>query len=522
MTIPKGVVLRRIARIWTIAALFIAGTALFDGTAAGAATSSGGVLTMGLDLSGSASGPIDFDPAQFTVNGANFTYDWPMYGGLLRLLPNGSYVPDLASKVTVADPETIAIQIRSGEVFSDGTAFNAAAVKAGLQRNMATTNKGAFDPSLFDISSIDATGPDSLVLHFSQPVASTFYPLLASEESFIVSPSQAPGSIATVPVTAGPFEFKSWAPGEKLVLVKNPKYWDAKSIKLAGVTFVDVAPGPQQVNSLESGLVQAEVSLPPSDLSTLVGDSSLRVTSAPQDAQYLWMPICKSSGPLANVKVRQALSYAINRVQINTALLSDKGEPAWTLYPSGNTLYDKSLTNDYAYNPTKAKKLLAGAGYPHGFSTTVVPVPVSIAEQAIQVIQGEWKKIGVNVQIVQSSDFVNDFYIRHIGSIALLQAGSPGLKKVSGPYGAGNIGNVCGYSNASLTALVTQASALAPNSPQLKSVWDKMQQLILGNALSIYVDYLPVVTAATKAVQNVQVIPYVQPTLNYWGIAVHS
>ena len=115
---------------------------------------------------------------------------------------------------------------------------------------------------------------------------------------------------------------------------------------------------------------------------------------------------------------------------------------------------------------------------------------------------------------------MNDFYIRHIGSIALLQAGSPGLKKVSGPYGPGSIGNVCGYSNASLNALVTQASTLAPNSPQLKTVWDKMQQFVLSNALSIYVDYLPVVTAATKAVQNVHVIPYVEPTLNYWGIAV--
>jgi ABC-type transport system substrate-binding protein len=517
-----GVILQRMARVGTIAVLLMGGIAFFDDTAAGAASSSGSMLTVGLDLSGSASGPIDFDPSQFTVNGANFTYDWPMYGGLLRLLPDGSYVPDLASKVTVTDPETIAIQIRSGEVFSDGTPFNATAVKAGLQRNMATTNKGAFDPSLFDISAIDITGPESLVLHFSQPVASTFYPLLASEESFIVSPTQALGSIATAPVTAGPFEFKSWAPGEKLVLVKNPKYWDAKSIKLTGITFVNVAPGPQQVNSLESGLVQAEVSLPPSDISTLVGNGSLRVTSAPQDAQYLWMPICKSSGPLENVKVRQALSYAINRVQINTALLSGKGEPAWTLYPSNSALYDKSLTNDYAYNPKKAEKLLAAAGYPHGFSTTVVPVPVSVAEQAIQVIQEEWKKIGVNVQIVQSSDFVNDFYIRHIGSIALLQAGTPGLKKVSGPYGPGSIGNVCGYSNASLNALVTEASALAPDSPQLTTVWDKMQQFVLSNALSIYVDYLPVVTAATKAVENVQVIPYVEPTLNYWGIAVHS
>ena len=422
----------------------------------------------------------------------------------------------------MTDPETISIQIRSDEVFSDGSPFNAAAVKAGLQRNMATTNKGAFDPTLFDISAIEVTGPDSLVLHFSQPVAATFYPLLASEESFIVSPTQAESSISSAPVTAGPFKFESWVPGEKLVLVKNPKYWEAKSIKLSGITFVNVSPGPQQVSSLESGLVQAEVSIPPSDVSTLAGNSSFRVTSAPQDAQYLWMPMCKSTGPLASLKVRQALSYAINRVQIDTALLSGQGEPAWTLYPSTSALYDKSLTNDYAYNPSKAKKLLAQAGYPHGFSTTIVPVPVTIALQAVQVIQSEWKAIGVNLQIIQSSNFVNDFYLRHIGSIALLQAGSPGLKKISGPYGPGSIGNVCGYSNASLNALVTQASSLPPGSPQLKTVWNEMQQIVLGNALSIYVNYLPVVTAATRAVQNVQVVPYVEPTLNYWGISVRS
>jgi ABC-type transport system substrate-binding protein len=244
------------------------------------------------------------------------------------------------------------------------------------------------------------------------------------------------------------------------------------------------------------------------------------VKSSFQDGQFLWLPMCKASGPLANVKVRQALNYAVDREAINKALLFGKGEPMWTLFPSGNALYDKRLTDVYAYNPTKAKKLLKQAGYPHGFSTSIVPIPMPISSQVAQVVQDEWKKIGVSLQIVSTTDYVNDFYVRKVADIGLVPSTRTGLNKVTGPYEPGSIGNACGYSNPELHQLVTQAQALPPDSPQLKAVWAQIQQFVIHNALSVYIDFTPTVAAATTNVKHLATVPYIGSIIDYWSVSV--
>ncbi len=478
-------------------------------------------LTTGYDLS-EAINPIEFDPTQFTSSACCFAYDWPIYAGLLRETSSGSYVPDLASAATVATPSSLDITIRPGLVYSNGTALNAAAVKAGFERNLTNPHSGVWDQSMSDISSINVTGTDSLVMDFSQPVASTFYPLLADQESFMALPS---GSGSANPnenvVGAGPFMLQSYAQGEKIVLVKNPRYWDAKAIHISGVTFVNVPIGPQELTSLESGLVQVQ-GIPDNDIPALKAQTNLQSSSLFPDASYFFLPICKSSGPLANVKVRQALNYATNRVAINNALLYGKGQPAWSFFPSTSSLYDKSLTNIYAYNVQKAKQLLTQAGYPHGFSTSLMALPEASTAQLATVLQAEWKQIGVTLQIVQSSNYVTDLYTDNKAQLGLNPEGLPGIQKLTTQYIPGDVGDLCNYNNPTLNNLTKEIQALPPSSPKLKSVWKQAQDFVIKNALSIYVDYAPEVTGAAKNVQNVQNIPYVGGVLNYWVVSVSS
>ena len=94
-----------------------------------------------------------------------------------------------ASAATVVNPSTLDITIRPGLVYSNGTPLNAAAVKVGFERNLTNPNSGVWGQSMSEISSIDVTGTDALVMNFSQPVASTFYPLLADQESFMALPT---------------------------------------------------------------------------------------------------------------------------------------------------------------------------------------------------------------------------------------------------------------------------------------------------------------------------------------------
>ena len=498
--------------------LLLGGLAVTLGSQAGAA-SSGGVLTVGYDLSGSIN-PIQFDPAEFNGSACCFDYAWPIYAGLLRETTSGAYVPDLASSVTIPNPTTIDVQMRPGLVYSNGTPLNAAAVKAGYERNLGNPHVGSGNAAFVDLSSIDVTGPESLILHFSQAVASTFYPLLADQESFMaISTGPSTGVPNTNVVGAGPFVLQSYTPGGKIVLVKNPKYWDAKTIALSGITFVDVPSGPQQLNALESGLVDVE-GVPDADLPTVKNLTSIQTNSTFPDGNYYFVPVCKSSGPLANLKVREALNYAVNRVAINDALLFSKGQPAWSMFPEGSAYYDSALTGDYAYNPKKAKQLLAQAGYPHGFSTTIMALPESDTNQLATVLQAQWKQIGVSVQILATSNYVTDLYADHKAAMGLNPSGLPGVEKLTTQFVPGSIGDICNYNNPTLNAITSQIEALPPSSPKLKSEWIAAQDFVMKNALGVYVDFSPNVTGAAKSVKNLQVIPYVGGVLNYWEVSV--
>jgi ABC-type transport system substrate-binding protein len=524
MNRPMKITMKDVAR--RLALLVAAGLVLGTQTVlsvggAGAASSGGGVLTVGYPLA-SGINPIEFDPVQYNGPAGFFAYNWPIYAGLLRETPGGTYVPDLASKVTIPNPTTINITVRSGLVYSNGAPLTAAGVKAGFERNLSNPSPAAWDSSMYDITSIDVTGP-TVVLHFSQPVASTFYPLLADQEGFMALPTGASGGPVNLNVVgAGPFKLQTYTAGGKIVLVKNPKYWDAKNIKLAGITFPSVPEGPQELNALESGTSEVQVALPPSDIPTLKHLSGVKSYSTFPDANYYFAPLCSTKGPLANLKVRQALSYATNRKAINQSLLFGEGQPAWSIFPSTSALYEKSLTNSYAYNVKKAKQLLAQAGYAKGFSTSIMALPEPVMDQLATVLQDEWKQIGVKLTIVPTTNYVTDLYRLNKAQIGLNPQGLPGLGKLTTQYLPGTTGDLCNYKNPTLINLINQLQALPPTSPKLPAVWSQIQKIIINNVLSIYIDFAPLVTGASNKVHNVQIIPYVGGVLNYWTATVSS
>lgn len=517
----KHVTIRNAIRGLAALALMVGGALAMPAVfAAGPAeAASGGVVTVGYDMSATIN-PISFDPIEFNSSACCYSYDWPIYAGLLRETPSGAYVPDLASSVTIPDSSTLDITLRPGLVYSNGATLDAAAVKAGFERNLTNPHTGAWDGVMYNISSIDVTGTDSIVMHFNQPVAATFYPLLADQESFMALPTgPSSGTPNTNIVGAGPFMLKSYVAGEHIELVKNPRYWNAKSIPAAGITFINVPSGPQQLNALQSGLVDIE-GIPVSDLPELKSLTNLQTTSTFPDANYYFVPVCKSTGPLASLKVREALNYATNRNAINSALLFGKGQPAWSLFPTSSSFFDKSLNGYYAYNLKKAKQLLKQAGYPHGFSTSLIPLPETDTDQLATVLQAQWKQIGVNLQIVQSSNYVTDLYADHKAAMGLNPSGLPGIEKLTTQFIPGSIGDICGYNSPTLNSITKEIESLPPTSPKLKSAWIAAQDYVIKNALGIYVDYSPLVTGAAKSVKHLQEVPYVGGVLNFWTVSV--
>src|SRR5258708_26338801 len=137
MKIKGGFASRCVGMAVMAGAMVLSAQVLVTGSTPAGAASAGtyGNLTSGYPLS-SGINPIEFDPTQFTSSACCFSYDWPIYAGLLRETTSGSYVPDLASAAPVVNPTTIDVTIPPRVLFSHRTPLDAAAVNAGTQRHL--------------------------------------------------------------------------------------------------------------------------------------------------------------------------------------------------------------------------------------------------------------------------------------------------------------------------------------------------------------------------------------------------
>ncbi len=514
-------VLTRLARVTVVAVLVSIGSVYLSSKASSAATSPSGTVAIGEPLTGLGDS-VQFDPTLGHTSQVQNPWQMAIYGTLLRPTPNNGYLPELATSATIQNPSTINITLRRGVVFSDGTPFDANAVKVGILRNRNAPQLGSLSNLLQDISNISVLNSTTLSIDFSAPVAGAFYPLLASQETFIVAPTSiARGQLNTNPVGAGPFLLSRYIPNESITLVRNARYWDAKSIHVAKLQYVNVPSGPQQVNVLESGQVNVS-QIPVNDATAVRENGGFRVTATSPQTQSLWLPVCKSSPPLSNVRVRKALNYAIDRNAINRAVLSNLGEPQWALWPGNSIYFPPGLKGYYSYNTRKAKALLAAAGYKNGFSTRLLVISgTPVESETASIVQAEWQKIGVNVSLVQTTDLVGGLYEQHVAPMGLLPQVRGGIEALTGPFQPGTIGDICNFNSPTLDSITSKLSALSPSSPQAVSLTRQAQSYIVTNALGIWIAFQPYVYATSTNVSGVQFLTqYAQPIPYFWSLRV--
>ena len=179
------------------------------------------------------------------------------------------------------------------------------------------------------------------------------------------------------------------------------------------------------------------------------------------------------------------------------------------------------MKGHYAYNLAKARKLLKAAGYAKGFKTSMLPINgVTAAAQVAEIAQEQWRKIGVDVEIRQTSDFVGDLYVRNQAPIGLIPASQPGIGKISGPYQTGSLGDLCKYDNPMINAIVTQLSAVAPGSKEAVKLWSQAQHIVVGDALSVWAVFAPATAVWNTALKGVRLVPSVYGyTLDLWNRA---
>jgi len=302
-----------------------------------------------------------YDTARFSTNAV--TSDQPklfaVYDALVYTDPStGNVVPELATSMTTADAIVWTMKIRPNVKFTDGTAFDAAAVKFNWERlrdpSLAATGQAV-------VSNLTVDVVDSLTLKITlKAVNGQFSRLVADSMPFIGSPTAitAAGSQANYnskPVGAGPFILKQWLQGSQATLVRNPTYWNAPRPYLDSIIFTTVTDESQRVNGMLAGQTDLAFTNNPQSISQLRSAGFTVMVTPSLNTNIFYMNL--KDPALGDPRVRKALQLSLDVDQLNKIVDSSVGEVPRTLFPGTLPYSDPTLTLP-GPDLTKAQQLI--------------------------------------------------------------------------------------------------------------------------------------------------------------------
>lgn len=336
---------------------------------------------------GSATEPSAIDP-QFSRTGNNQNIAMQIFDRLVQTDAAINVEPALAVSWTNIDPLTWHVKLREGVKFHDGNPLTAEDVIFSLTRAKDIPNSPApFSGNVASIESMKALDNQTIEFKTKKPT-----PDFMEQIGFvyIVEKKVAEGASiedfnsGKAAIGTGAYRFKSWTPGDNLVLTRNDDFWGKKQ-DFDNVTIKFISNDASRVAALRSGAVDLIDAVPPGDVKTIEGISGLKVFSI-ASARMIYLALDSArdkspfitdkdgkpldKNPLKDVKVRTALSELINRQLIIDRILDGSAEPAGQLVPTGVAGNDPSIAAP-AFNADNAKKLLAEAGYKDGFGITI-------------------------------------------------------------------------------------------------------------------------------------------------------
>jgi peptide/nickel transport system substrate-binding protein len=337
-----------------------------------------------------------------------------MYQTLYTVTPNGKSVqPDLATGYTVsANKLAYTFTLRSGVKFSNGQPMTSADVKFSIDQSRAAAQGWGYIDTA--IKAVEAPSPLKVVVELSHPWA----PLLADLSLFSNSILPANYGVAgyatetkkqqtatentffTHPIGTGPFEWDVWTKGKSLELKKNPNYWQKGLPYLNTVTWNDTPDSNTRQLQLQGNQSQIDEFPAWSSVSSLKSTSGVKVDLF-NSTRTDYLLFNEKRKPFQDVHVRRAISDAIDRKALISAVLFGNGTPANSFMPPQLEYYD-AKSPGLQYDLSAAKKEMAESSEPKGFTTTLL-IPSGEADDlsVAQILQSELKPLGITLNITQ-------------------------------------------------------------------------------------------------------------------------
>lgn len=323
------------------------------------------------------------------------------YEGLFKFDKDLKLQNVLAESYTVSkDGLVYTLKLRQGVKFHDGTDFNAEAVKATLDRVTNPDNKLPRFNQFNRIEKVEAVSPYSVRITLKEPFA-PFINSLAHGSAAMISPTALKKygnkDIAFHPVGTGPFTFVEWKQTDFVKVKKFDGYWKKGYPKVDSVTWKPVLENNTRAAMLQTGETDFAFPLPYEQAAELQKNAKLKVTSGPSIiTRYLSFNMLQK--PFDNLKVRQAINYAINKEALAKVAFGGYAFPAEGVIPQGVKYAHKMAP--WPYDPKKARELLKEAGYPNGFESTLWSgYTTTTAQKTIQFVQQQLAQVGIKLAV---------------------------------------------------------------------------------------------------------------------------
>ena len=331
---------------------------------------------------------VEMDPHFFWLS-SNTAYYRHLYGHLVATDEKAQTIPDLAESFRPIDDTTWEFKLRKGVRFHDGSTFDAQDVIASFERVRTIANSPSpYTGNLRGIKETIAVDPLTIRIKTIKPE-----PLLPGAlTTIVIIPSEiaktaktADFKTAKAAIGTGPYKFVSYTPGDKLVLTRNDDYW-GKRPYWDNVTFKFIKDDTARVAALLGGDVDLIDFVAPADVPRLERDPKTVVHIGPSDRTiYLYLDVGRdvtpyavdkktgkplAKNPLKDLRVRKAISMAIDREAMTQKVMEKLATPASQTVPPGFGGYNPDIPVT-PYDPEGAKALLAEAGYPDAFGLSV-------------------------------------------------------------------------------------------------------------------------------------------------------
>jgi peptide/nickel transport system substrate-binding protein len=478
----------RVGLLATVATLAVALVACGGGNATPSNTSGavsatpkhGGSLTVLEETGLTGAWPTGLDPATDATGSTNQSYLDAVYGELFELGPNGTTVPDLAAGYDLLDgARTVAIHLRAGVTFSDGTPFNADAVVFNFKRDLASA---VGSKPQWPVTSVTSSDPMTVDINLSRPYAPLINSIHDANVNWIVSPTalrkMGEDAFKLNPVGAGPFVVVSDTVSSSFVLQRNPHYWQAGLPYLDNLTFKSVASDEAALETMQAGQGQAYEGLQTPQLVSAF-QRSFHVTDEPSTSPYV-IQLNTAIAPFDSVAARQAVYYATDTATIDTKLFGNQHPITQGFTAPGGLFFNPRTPGYRTFDLAKAKQLVQQAG---GITVDLMATQSSVTQTVLEALQTMWQAAGmrVTIHVNQLASVIQQFDSKKWQASLQTAGAFDPAAGLGVNFRFGSVSQFSGVHDPRLDEIFGQATG-TNDTTQRKALYDKAAQYISDHA----------------------------------------